>query len=150
MRSADGALPDFDDGYNLKAVNFFAPRPTPMYILDIFDIFDIFFIFDIFLFFKAYQSYVTASLYALVLFNDSLCFCSFTSANSAPISSKNRYWWALVLQTPCVSSAYFVYSLYFAYFNNCSRQVQEGLQGNKENVSDWYFFHYIFFIFCFV
>jgi hypothetical protein len=40
MRRVDGALPDFEDGE--KAVNFFAPPPTPMYIFYIFYIFDIF------------------------------------------------------------------------------------------------------------
>ncbi len=43
MRRVDGALPDFDD--DGKAVNFFAPPPTPMYIFYIFYIFFIFYIF---------------------------------------------------------------------------------------------------------
>ena len=45
LRRVDGALPDFSDGE--KAVNFFAPTPTPMYIFCIFCIFYIFDLFDI-------------------------------------------------------------------------------------------------------
>ena len=58
MRRVDGALPDFEDGE--KAVNFFAPPPTPMYI---FYIFYIFFIFFIFLFFLQGIPFVRHSLF---------------------------------------------------------------------------------------
>jgi hypothetical protein len=86
MRRVDEALPDFEDGE--KAVNFFAPPPAPMYIFYILYIFFIFFIF--LFFFKAYHSYVTAGLWILVLFHDSSCHRSFTSANPAQISSEDR------------------------------------------------------------
>jgi hypothetical protein len=88
LRRVDGALPDFADGE--KAVNFFAPTPTPMYIFCIFYVLYIFDIFDILIFFKAYYSCVTTSLWILVLFHDSSCDRSFTSANPPQISSENR------------------------------------------------------------
>jgi hypothetical protein len=86
MHRVDGALPDLD--YGEKAVNFLAPPPTPMYI---FYIFYILFILFIFLFLKAYQSYVATSLWIMVLFHDSSCNRTFTSASPAQISSENRF-----------------------------------------------------------
>ena len=56
LRRVDGALPDFADGE--KAVNFFAPTPTPMYI---FCIFCIFYIFDIFNIFSVARHTIRAS-----------------------------------------------------------------------------------------